>query len=224
MTRAMSNLRTQGERAVAQPTAVEGVAERPRPAEATLSRPQWWMLAAVMLGTFMSMLDDFIVNVATPAIRRDLAASFAEIQLVISGYVLIYGLLLVTGGRLGDMHGPKRLFLLGVGIFTLASLACGLAPTPLLLIIFRVVEAGGAALFYPQVLSVLNLSFTGRSRALAFAVFGATIGLASIAGQLVGGVLVSANLSGLSWRPIFMISPSRNRVGTPKTPVASMAA
>lgn len=186
-------------------TVADGHTSLPRD-EARLTGRQWLMLAAVMTGTFLAMLNDFIVNVATPAIREGLAASYAEVQLVIGGYVLVYGLLLVTGGRLGDIHGPRRLFLLGAVLFTLASLACGLATTPLVLIFSRIVQAVGAALFYPQVLSVLQLAFDGRQRARAFAAFGATIGLASIAGQLLGGVLVDLDLFGLSWRPVFLIN------------------
>ncbi|MFI0448673.1 MFS transporter [Actinomadura sp. 6N118] len=170
-----------------------------------LSAQQWLMLVAVMTGTFLSMLNDFIVNVATPAIRDELGASFTEVQFIIGGYILVYGVVLVTGGRLGDIFGHRRMFLLGGGLFTLASLACGLAPDPATLIVFRVMQALGAAIFYPQVLSILQLAFTGRARAKAFSVFGATIGLASIAGQLIGGVLIGANLFGLTWRPIFLI-------------------
>ncbi|CAL9623407.1 Multidrug resistance protein Stp [Streptomyces sp. enrichment culture] len=165
-----------------------------------------WLLLVVMTATFMALMDSFIVNVAAPSIRTDTGASFAQIELVISGYVLVYGLLLITGGRLGDIKGYRPLFLLGVVVFTAASLACGLAPTPGTLIAFRVVQAVGAALFYPQVLSILQTAFTGRMRTRAFAVFGATIGGASIAGQLLGGVLIQADLWGLSWRPIFLVN------------------
>ncbi|MBW4717189.1 MFS transporter [Saccharothrix obliqua] len=167
---------------------------------------RWLVLVAVMTGTFLSMLNDFIVNVATPAIRTDLSATFAEIQLIIGGYVLVYGLLLVPAGRLGDIHGHRGLFLIGAALFSVASLACGLAPNPPVLIVFRVVQAVGAALLYPQVLSILQLTFTGRQRATAFAVYGATISLASIAGQLIGGVLVEADLFGLGWRAVFLIN------------------
>ncbi|WET82561.1 MFS transporter [Amycolatopsis sp. QT-25] len=164
------------------------------------------MLVAVMTGTFLSMLNDFIVNVATPAIRTDLNTSFSEIQLIIGGYVLVYGLLLVLAGRLGDIHGHRKLFLIGSALFSVASLACGLAPNPSMLVVFRVAQAVGAALLYPQVLSILQLSFTGKQRATVFAVYGTTISLASIAGQLIGGVLVEANLFDLGWRTVFLIN------------------
>jgi len=175
-----------------------GPAQRP-------ARPGW-ILFAVMAGTFIAIMDSFIVNVAVPSIRADLDASYAQIELTVAGYVLVYGLLLVTGGRLGDLFGYRRMYLAGLALFTVASLACGLAPSPESLIAARVVQAAGAALFYPQVLSVLQTAFTGKAQARAFSIFGATIGLASIAGQLVGGALVSMDLFGLSWRPIFLIN------------------
>lgn len=159
-----------------------------------------------MAATFIAIMDSFIVNVALPSIRADLDASYAQTELAVAGYVLVYGLLLVTGGRLGDLFGYRSMFLAGLALFTAASLACGLAPSPEFLVAARVVQAAGAALFYPQVLSVLQTAFDGSVRTRAFSVFGATIGLASVAGQLVGGALVSADLFGLSWRPIFLIN------------------
>lgn len=183
-----------------------GIAPPEPAARETISVRDRLLLVAVLTGTFLSMLNDFIVNVATPAIRAELGATYAEVQLVIGGYILVYGVALVTGGRLGDIFGHRRMFLLGAGLFTLSSLACGLAPNPALLIAFRIAQALSAALFYPQVLSILQLVFTGRARAKAFSAFGATIGLASIAGQLIGGMLIGADLFGLTWRPIFLIN------------------
>ncbi|MDA3649771.1 MFS transporter [Saccharopolyspora indica] len=186
---------------VAPPTPVQRPAARP--ADARRGR---WALLITMAATFMAIMDSFIVNVAVPSIRTELAASFTEVELAISGYVLVYGLLLVTGGRLGDLFGFRRLFLVGIAIFTVASLAAGLAWDPASLIAFRVLQAVGAAFFYPQVLSVLQTTFTGAAKAKAFAVFGATIGLASIAGQVVGGLLISLNPLGLSWRWVFLVN------------------
>lgn len=185
------------------PTARTGTAE-PRTARA--SRRDLWTLLVVMAGTFLAIMDSFIVNVAVPSIRTDLNATFAQVELAVGGYVLVYGLLLVTGGRLGDLFGARRLFLAGTLVFTLASLAAGLAPDPATLIAFRAVQAAGAALFYPQVLAVLQTSFTGRARARAFAVFGATIGLASIAGQVLGGLLIHLDLFGWGWRNVFLVN------------------
>ncbi|MCI3927793.1 MFS transporter [Streptomyces sp. AN091965] len=169
-------------------------------------RRRGWLLAVVLGGTFMAIMDGFIVNVAVPAVRTGLGASFAQAQLTVSGYLLAYGLFLVAGGRLGDRYGFRRLFLTGLAVFTAASLACGLAGSAPALIAFRLVQALGAALFYPQVLSVLQTAFSGRLRARAFAAFGATIGGASVAGQLAGGLLVQADLLGMSWRPVFLLN------------------
>ena len=184
-------------------------AARPRAAAAGaehVSGRSRWTLLVVMAGTFMAIMDSFIVNVAVPSVRAELNASFSQVELAVSGYVLVYGLLLVTGGRLGDLFGTRRLFLAGTGVFTLASLAVGLAPGPEALIAFRVVQATGAALFYPQVLAVLQTAFTGRARAKALAVFGVTIGLASIAGQVLGGLLIHLDLFGLGWRNVFLVN------------------
>lgn len=165
-----------------------------------------WTLLVTMAGTFLAIMDSFIVNVAVPSIRAELDATFAEVELAVGGYVLVYGLLLVTGGRLGDLFGTRRLFLTGTAIFTVASVCAGLAWDPVSLIVFRVAQAVGAACFYPQVLAVLQTGFTGRARATAFAVFGATIGFASIAGQLVGGLLIHLDLFGLGWRNVFLVN------------------
>ncbi|MBA9002460.1 MFS transporter [Thermomonospora cellulosilytica] len=171
-----------------------------------MSGRQLWTLLVVMAGTFMAIMDSFIVNVAVPSLRTDLGASFAQVETAVGGYVLVYGLLLVTGGRLGDLFGTRRLFLTGMAVFLLGSLGAGLATGPAVLIAFRAVQAVGAALFYPQVLAVLQTAFTGRARARAFAVFGATIGLASIAGQVLGGLLIHLDVLGLGWRNVFLVN------------------
>lgn len=163
-------------------------------------------MVVAMAAVFMAIMDSFIVNVAAPSLRTELGASFAQVELAVGGYVLVYGLLLVTGGCFGDLFGHRRLFLVGAVVFTLASLAAGLAPDPVSLIVFRALQAIGATLFYPQVLSVVQTTFTGKAHARAFAVFGAVIGLASIAGQLFGGLLITADLFGLGWRNVFLIN------------------
>ncbi|TDE42842.1 MFS transporter [Nonomuraea mesophila] len=178
----------------------------PAPQEGRLSRRETWTLVVVMTGTFMAIMDSFIVNVAVPSIRAELPASFSQVELAVSGYVLVYGLMLVTGGRLGDLYGTRRLYLVGTWVFLLGSLAAGLAPDPVSLIAFRAVQAVGAGLFYPQVLAVLQTVFTGRARTTAFAVFGATIGLASIAGQVLGGLLIHLDVFGLGWRNVFLVN------------------
>ena len=152
------------------------------------------------------MIDFFIVNVALPTIDRDLHASQPLLELVVSGYATAYALLLVLGGRLGDSLGRKRLFLLGMAAFTVTSLACGLAPTADFLVIGRVAQGASAAMMVPQVLATIQAATTGERRIRALARYGATGGLAAVLGQVLGGVLVSANIDGLGWRPIFLVN------------------
>jgi EmrB/QacA subfamily drug resistance transporter len=167
---------------------------------------RWFVLATVMVGTFMAVIDGSIVNVAIPAMRADLHASFGEVELVVASYTLAYGVLLVTGGRLGDMFGRKGLFIVGLLAFTAASAACGIAPDIWVLVIARAAQGATGALVFPQVLAIIQVSFTGADRAKALGVMGAVIGVGAIAGQIIGGSLISANLFGLSWRPTFLIN------------------
>ncbi|WP_225834411.1 MFS transporter [Streptomyces sp. NK08204] len=164
------------------------------------------MLAVAMAATFMAAMDSYIVNVAIPSIRDDLDASVSAAEMTVGGYIMVYGLFLVTGGRLGDIVGYKRMFLTGLGLFTAASLCCGIAPGPEVLIAFRCVQGFAAALFFPQTLSIIQTSFEGSRRDRALALFGVTIGLAAITGQLIGGVLVHLDLFGWGWRPIFLVN------------------
>ncbi len=167
---------------------------------------RWITLAVVLTATFMGLLDTFIVNVSVPSIQRDLHASFAEVQFVLAGYTLAYAVVLTTGGRLGDLYGRKLLFLVGMAGFTLASAFCGLAPNPAFLIVFRVVQGSMAALMLPQVLSIIQVSFLPKERGVALGFYGATVGAAAILGQVVGGLLITANFLGLGWRPIFLVN------------------
>lgn len=167
---------------------------------------RWLMLVVVLCAAFVDVLDGFIVNIAIPSIERELHASFAELQLVVAGYILAYAVLLVTGGRLGDLYGRKRLFLLGISGFTLFSALCGVAPTALLLIIFRVAQGAAAALMYPQVISFIQVSFDQSERPRAFGYSAAVAGLASILGQVFGGFLLTANLFNMGWRSIFLVN------------------
>lgn len=164
------------------------------------------MILVAMAATFMAMMDSYIVNVAIPSIRTDLHASVSAVEMTVGGYILVYGLFLVTGGRLGDIVGYRRMFLVGLGLFTAASLACGIAQGPGSLIVFRCVQGFSAALFFPQILSIIQTSFDGERRDRALALFGVTIGLAAITGQLIGGVLVHLDLFGWGWRPIFLVN------------------
>jgi len=130
----------------------------------TRGRHARWSLAVLLTSLFMTQLDTTIVNVATPSIHSGLRASGSALQLVVSGYILTYAMLLITGARLGDLRGYRRVFLGGLGLFTLASLACGVAPTALTLILARLVQGVGAALMVPQVLSGIQLTFSGSAR------------------------------------------------------------
>lgn len=167
----------------------------------------WAGLIVMLTGAFMTIMDVMIVNVAIPSIRSDLGASFAETELVVAGYSLAYAVALITGGRLGDIFGRRRMFLIGLLGFTATSAACGLAPTPAALIVARLLQGLAAAILFPQVFSLIRVTFTEpRQRTAAFAVMGAVLGIAGIAGQLLGGVLVEADLWGLAWRPVFLVN------------------
>ena len=172
----------------------------------TAERRRWLMLAVLITGQFMALLDVTIVNVAIPTIQAKLHASGAALQLIVAGYTITYAMLLITGARLGDLRGHRRLFLAGLGTFTLASLACGLAPTTGALVTARFVQGVGAALMVPQILSVIQRQFAGAARARALGVYAATLASGAVVGQALGGLLVSANLLGASWRPVFLVN------------------
>ena len=152
------------------------------------------------------LTDFFIVNVALPTIDKDLHASSGMLQLVVAGYTVAYAVLLVIGGRLGDTFGRRRLFLAGMTGFTLASLACGIAPTVGILVAVRALQGATAAMMVPQVLSTIQAKTHGTERARALGIFGACGGIATVTGQLAGGLLVSANIAGTGWRPIFLVN------------------
>jgi MFS family permease len=154
----------------------------------------------------MGLLDAGIVTVAVPSIQRDPNASFGEVQFVSAGYTLAYAVGLVTGGRLGDLYGRRRMFLVGVVLFVLASLACAAAPSAAALIGARVLQGLSAAVMLPQVLSIIQHGFTGPARATALGCYGATVGLASITGQAVGGALPAWNPLHLGWRSAFLVN------------------
>jgi MFS family permease len=163
-------------------------------------------LFTVLLGAALPLIDFFIVNVALPTIDKDLNASPALLELVVAGYGLAYAVLLVLGGRLGDTYGRRRLFIGGMIAFGLTSLACGLAPDAWSLVGFRVAQGAAAALMLPQVLATIHASTTGERRARALSLYGATAGLAMVVGQIVGGLLVAADIAGSGWRSIFLIN------------------
>src|SRR6185312_9647820 len=164
------------------------------------------VLAVVLIGQFMAVLDASIVNVAAPSIHASLHASGASLQLVVAGYIITYAVLLVTGARLGDIAGHRRVFLGGLVLFTLASLGCGLADTAGELIALRFVQGAGAAVMIPQVLSLIQRTHAGPARARAMSSYSAVLAGGVVVGQLVGGLLISANLFGSSWRPVFLVN------------------
>ena len=174
---------------------------------ATKPDPRRWAALAVLLtGAFLPQLDFFIVNVAMPAIRDSLGASPAAIQLVISGYAIVYAVFLITGGRLGDIFGRKTMFLGSLVGFSAASALCGLAWSPNSLIAGRLLQGLTAASLAPQALASVPVMFPPNERARALSIFGIFVGLASIAGQALGGALVTANIGGFGWRLIFLIN------------------
>ena len=167
---------------------------------------RWLMMLVLLGGQFMALLDVTIVNVAMPSIGRDLHASGAALQLVVAGYTVSYAMLLITGARLGELYGRRRLFLAGVALFTVSSLACGLAPGIAVLIAARFLQGAGAAAMVPQIISVIQASFSGPARARALSAYSAVLAGGFAAGQVLGGVIVSANLFGAQWRPVFLVN------------------
>jgi len=174
------------------------------PAEPLTTR--WRMLPVLLCGAFMGLLDRFIVTVAAPSLQRELGATDAILELVVAGYAFSYASGLITGGRLGDLFGFRRLFVTGMIGFTVASLLCGLAQNPAELVVARLLQGFAAAAMVPQVLGLITATFPVAERARAMSWYGVTIGLGSVSGQLLGGALLDANLFGLGWRSIFLIN------------------
>ncbi|MFI1754601.1 MFS transporter [Streptomyces sp. NPDC020571] len=163
-------------------------------------------LFTVLLAAALPLVDFFIVNVALPTIGADLSASEAVLELVVAGYGVAYAVLLVLGGRLGDLFGRRRLFLGGMAAFGLTSLACGLAPDAWTLVAARVAQGASAAAMLPQVLATIQATTSGPRRAKAMGLYGATAGLSMVAGQILGGVLVAADIAGTGWRSVFLVN------------------
>ncbi|MCX5391278.1 MFS transporter [Streptomyces sp. NBC_00094] len=172
----------------------------------TGDKRRWIALAIVMTAAFMDLVDATIVNIAIPSIERDLGASFGAIQWITAGYALAFAAGLITGGRLGDIYGRKRLFLLGTAGFTLASALCGFAANPEMLVASRLLQGAAAAMMVPQVLSIIHVTFPAHERGKVFGMFGAIIGLGAVSGPLLGALLTEWNIAGLEWRPIFLIN------------------
>ncbi|MGW2524773.1 MFS transporter [Streptomyces sp. NPDC001617] len=191
------------------PDVATAAAAAPAPARdraAGADRRRWFALAIVMTAAFMDLVDVTIVNIAIPSIQRDAGASFSQIQWITAGYALAFAAGLVTGGRLGDIHGRKRLFLVGIAGFTFASALCGFAANPEMLVASRILQGGMAAMMVPQVLSIVHATFPAHERGKVFGLFGAIVGLGAVSGPLLGALLTEWNLFGLEWRPIFLIN------------------
>ncbi|MCH1923335.1 MFS transporter [Shewanella sp. C32] len=166
----------------------------------------WRGLYVLLLAGFVTIFDLFVVNVAIPSMQSGLNASFSQIGFIVAGYELAFGVLLITGSRLGDMFGRRRLFIVGMAGFTLASIFCGLAPSANILIGARVLQGLAAALLFPQVYALIRVNFVGDDSRRAFGLLGMTLGLAAIAAQVFSGWMVHGNFFDLGWRSIFLIN------------------
>jgi EmrB/QacA subfamily drug resistance transporter len=164
------------------------------------------LLAVLLLSVFMAVVNVFIVNVATPSIQRSLHTSFSSLQFVVAGYTLSYAVALIIGGRLGDRFGRKKILFIGMAGFTVTSLICGLAIGVNMLIVFRILQGLSAAMIAPQVLSLIQVNYAPEKRGVIFGMYGAAQGIAATTGQVIGGLLLRWNPSGLEWRMVFFFS------------------
>ena len=163
---------------------------------------KWWTLAAVAFGLFMIMLDNTVVNVALPAIQESLDLKISQLEWVVAGYALTFGALMLTGGKLADLFGRRLIFVVGLAIFTLSSLACGLAESANVLIAARVVQGVGAALMNPATLSIITVTFPPKQRGTAIGIWVGVSALALAIGPLVGGLITEH----INWNWIFFIN------------------
>lgn len=167
---------------------------------------RWIAMIILLVAQFMNLIDVTIVNVALPSLQTAFGASSSQIEWVVAGYILFFALLLLPSGRLGDIVGRRRMFILGVAVFTLGSALCGMAPSIETLVAARVFQALGAAMMTPQTLAIIPVIFAPKERGAAFALTGLTAGLAAVAGPVLGGWLIEANIANLGWRPIFLVN------------------
>lgn len=177
-----------------------------RNAGSTPEPRRWAMFVILLVGAFLPPLDFFIVNVALPSIQGDLGASSSAEQLVISSYAALYAVTLATGGRLGDLYGRGRMFFIGLLGFAAASALCGFASSAWMLVAGRALQGVTAAVMAPQALASVQAIFPESEKPLAFSIYGAVFGLASVIGQALGGILISLDLLGLGWRAIFLVN------------------
>lgn len=167
---------------------------------------RWIAMSVLLIANFMNLIDVTIVNVALPSLQEGLGASPEQIEWVIAAFVLAFALGLLPFGRLGDIVGRTRMFLIGVTLFTIASAFCGLAPSIEWLIAARVLQGFAGAVMTPQVLAIATVTFPPEERGFAFSLFGLSAGLAAVCGPIIGGILIGADLWGLDWRPIFLVN------------------
>lgn len=175
-------------------------------AKGSLDPRRWTALAILLTGAFLPPLDFFIVNVALPSIREDFHASASTMQLIISGYATTYAVMLITGGRLGDLYGRRNVFLAGMVAFAAASALCGFAWSPSVMIAGRILQGFAAAVMAPQALASINAIFPEHEKSKALSFYALTFGMASMAGLFLGGTLIALNVFGLGWRSIFLIN------------------
>ena len=185
---------------------VQPLVRRDPRAEAVDHPGRWRALPVLLVATFMALFDLFVVNVAAPSIGAELHSGTAALELVVGGYSFTYAAGLVTGGRLGDLYGHRKLFVAGMTAFAFASLLCGIASSPAELVVARLVQGATASLMVPQVLAVIQATFPLEERARALSWFGLTVGVGGVSGQVVGGLLLDWNVLGLGWRAIFLVN------------------
>ncbi len=167
---------------------------------------RWAALPVLLAGSFMVVLDFFIVNVALPSIALDLGAGESALEWVVAGYGLTFAAFLITAGRLGDDLGHRRVYAIGLALFTAASAACGLAPSPTTLVLARIAQGVAGAVVMPQVLSIIGVTYRGPDYVRAVSAYGVALGLAAVGGQVIGGALVETDVLGLGWRSCFLIN------------------
>ena len=167
---------------------------------------RWIAMATLLVASFMNMIDVTIVNVAVPSLQRSFDATASQIEWVVAAYIMTFAVCLLPFGRMGDIHGRRRVFIAGVVLFTIASTLCGMAHTMPMLILSRVVQGIGGAMMVPQTLAIAQVLFPPHERAAAFSLFGLTAGLAAVSGPVLGGFLIDSNIAGMEWRPIFLVN------------------
>jgi MFS family permease len=194
---------------------MERLVEHVRNLELPPDPRRWTALVILLTGAFLPPLDFFIVNVALPSIRQDFHASASTMQLIISGYATTYAVMLITGGRLGDLYGRRNVFLVGMVAFAAASALCGFAWSPSVLVVGRILQGFAAAIMAPQALASINAIFPEQEKSRALSFYALTFGVASMAGLFLGGALIALDIFGLGWRAIFLINLPVSAIAAP---------